>query len=690
MPRPAPESEQLDLTALLADAAAAAMSLQQPAPFLDWLRASLARYVVPGSQLARDEEMQRAFTASLGRPLWNAMPLPRRGFRTEPIPGPGRNDPCPCGSGRKFKHCCAGAPSLGPFTAELLWPFVLGAVDVPARTAALQSGRVPREAVLQFAAEKIETGHPQPAIELLEPMLAEPLRHEDPVAAGALDLLCNAYDERGNAKRRKRALLERIGKAASRSPLRSAAHQRLACILMDGGDPAGSWAAFRKAQQDDPGHAALGMLEVQLLMSEGRNGEARERAGYFLRQLRRSGADLDPRMLEFYERIAVDPARAMSSFAFDMEQGAGQRLADWLDQVRSRPLPAYTVCSGENAAAQTGPDKLVEGLRQMGVGEAEIKRALCEFQKQLAELERLVPASSPGDDAPRPPDEASIVELVTPKPIAAIEKRWHAAFPLAKPFSVNPLPWGKADPWEAATESRWMQFLERHPEAFDSMDVLDDLATSAMLHRQSDQPGVLDRLSRPLLERSVAILERALADARPVVPPPRLCWAVTTNRPALRALFRLHERELLARRDAPARRLAERLLALNPDDNHGLRCWLTGVCLKAGDADACLRLVEAYPGDASPELHFNAALALFRLGRAKGAIEALQAAHRQSPRVTRYLLAKRIARPTLSEHAVSLHGDDRGWLYREGMRGAWAATPGALEWVAKVARNSPG
>ena len=105
MPRPAPESEQLDLTALLAGAAAAAMSSQQPEPFFGWLRANLTRYIVPGSQLARDEEMQRAFAASLGRPLWNAMPLPRRGFRTESIPEPGRNEPCPCGSGRKFKHC---------------------------------------------------------------------------------------------------------------------------------------------------------------------------------------------------------------------------------------------------------------------------------------------------------------------------------------------------------------------------------------------------------------------------------------------------------------------------------------------------------------------------------------------------------------------------------------------------------
>ena len=23
------------------------------------------------------------------------------------MPSPGRNDPCPCGSGKKYKHCCA-------------------------------------------------------------------------------------------------------------------------------------------------------------------------------------------------------------------------------------------------------------------------------------------------------------------------------------------------------------------------------------------------------------------------------------------------------------------------------------------------------------------------------------------------------------------------------------------------------
>lgn len=690
MPRTTPESDQLDLTALLTGAADAAMKLQQPAPFLDWLRMNLARYVAPGSQLARDEEMQRAFAATLGLPLWNAMPLPRRGFRTEPISEPGRNEPCPCGSGRKFKHCCARAPSLGPFTTDLLWPFVLGALRGPTREAALRSGHLPREAVLQCAADEIETGHPDSAIELLEPMLAEPLQHEDDLAAHALDLLCNAYDARGNARRRKRALLECIGTGASRSPLRSAARQRLACILMDRGEPGAAWAAFRDAQQDDPGNTALGLLEVQLLMSEGRNDEARERAGFFLRQLRRSGEDLEPRTLEFYEQVAADPARAISNIAFDMERGAGHRLAKWLDNVRSRPLPAYTVSSGVDDSTQTGPEALAERLRQMGVVESEIERTVGELQGQLAELERLAPESLPDDEVPRPLDGRPVVTLVAPGTITAIEKRWRRVFPLGKPFSVHPLPWGDVSPWEPSSESRWIQLLEHQPEAFDSVDVLDDLATATMLHRQWSQPAVVDRLSRPLLERSVAILERALADARWTVPPARLSWGLTTNRPALRALYRLHELEMYSRRNVEAKQLAERLLALNPDDNHGLRCWLSGAYLKTGDADACLRLVEAYPDDASPELRFNFALALYRLGRAQSATKALQSAHRASPRVTRFLIQKRIARPTLSEHGVSLDGDDRGWLYREDMRSAWDATPGALDWAAKVARSSPG
>ncbi len=43
------------------------------------------------------------------REYWKALRHPPKTVR-RPTPKTGRNDPCPCGSGRKYKHCC-GAPT---------------------------------------------------------------------------------------------------------------------------------------------------------------------------------------------------------------------------------------------------------------------------------------------------------------------------------------------------------------------------------------------------------------------------------------------------------------------------------------------------------------------------------------------------------------------------------------------------
>ena len=34
---------------------------------------------------------------------------------------PGRNDPCPCRSGKKFKHCCGKGTTIGPPDLEFHW-----------------------------------------------------------------------------------------------------------------------------------------------------------------------------------------------------------------------------------------------------------------------------------------------------------------------------------------------------------------------------------------------------------------------------------------------------------------------------------------------------------------------------------------------------------------------------------------
>jgi hypothetical protein len=42
----------------------------------------------------------------------------------------GRNDPCPCGSGKKYKHCCLNAgtdPAAAP--TDLTWRRMRGLLD---------------------------------------------------------------------------------------------------------------------------------------------------------------------------------------------------------------------------------------------------------------------------------------------------------------------------------------------------------------------------------------------------------------------------------------------------------------------------------------------------------------------------------------------------------------------------------
>ena len=39
-----------------------------------------------------------------------------------PFKGVGRNNPCPCGSGKKFKKCCLATVRLGSLTPEVAFP----------------------------------------------------------------------------------------------------------------------------------------------------------------------------------------------------------------------------------------------------------------------------------------------------------------------------------------------------------------------------------------------------------------------------------------------------------------------------------------------------------------------------------------------------------------------------------------
>ena len=667
---------------LLGDCVAEALKHEDPERFLAWFRTRLDAYAASEPpDLFREAGDHERLAAIMGRAIWNAMPLPGNGLQPRPLAEPGRNERCFCGSGRKYKRCCARIPDPPQLDSTLLLPLVLRRAPQEILEQALGAGRAPIDSLVELASMHMDEGKPKKAAQVLELLFkGKPRRHDERLEY-ALDMLCNQYDALGH-DRKKRKLLQSIIDHAPRSPLRSGAWQRLAAIRMDDGDDSGAWEAFRRARQDSPDAPSLGLLEVQLLYGEDRLDEARERAAFWERRLRRLGYE-DNRLLEFLEGMAADPDAAMAEVGMSASGDTGRPLAEWLAKVGARPAPAYrTVDASTPETPEALHAELAERLRAMGVSADQIDDAVEMLAEQLEQPDG-DPAVSPDPVPAQDPDPSDSPSLAPPPEVAAIEAQWREVAPLDKPFSVQADPFESDDPWDADTMAEWMSFLDRNPGAFDSLDILDDLAAVVRRHPRMGLAWVEDLLLEPLLRRAEAIVKQAVSDREE----PRLSWLFTENRPALRSLSRLVELHLRRGEDAEAERVAAWVLELNPNDNHGHRGLVANERLARGDDEGLLALADRYPDDPHPETAFGRVLALYRLGRLDDAQQALCEAARRLPRIPRALTAKRLTQPALQPGQVTLGGADQAWLYRYEMRETWAQTPGALDWLKQAVKR---
>ena len=67
---------------------------------------------MPAPEVLADvaERLRRILPSKPEASAWSDVRAATQGRRIPPRTGPkvGRNDPCPCGSGKKFKKCCLG------------------------------------------------------------------------------------------------------------------------------------------------------------------------------------------------------------------------------------------------------------------------------------------------------------------------------------------------------------------------------------------------------------------------------------------------------------------------------------------------------------------------------------------------------------------------------------------------------
>lgn len=543
----------------------------------------------PTAHIRRADAAQ--FFRSLAWVIASTVPLPGDDWQPRRLPLPGRNDPCLCGSLKKYKHCCAPLMQRAPrLDAEFIAALVVQAL--PARDwAALPASRVPRQAVLMAAHELREQGQLRDAMRLLEPWakLPPPWRADQ---ADLLDLLADLYLDLGHPRKR-RALADAMV-AKGDATVQSLGWQRRSMMASDAGDPAAAQQAFERAQRLTPNDPRVALLEVTTLVGTGELDRAHERAAFHVRRLERL-----PQAAQLEREIEALQAIARGEFDH-LHPDAGSDDADDSDE------------EDEDGEGLQALDAVFDALNQW-------------LSQQRPPRLRLDLSGASASD---------LGELRLARPQARALQAWRAA--------CTP---GGAQPGEGVVEldARWLQ-LQAHPPLLDCFEVL-----AEMIGFLDAVPFGLAVPAQALL------LARALAlwtQLRERYPQARCEWGWLENRPALRLLGRHVSLDASPRADTSFEWLRALVEVLNPTDNQGLRQRLCAVLLRRGDAAAALALAERYPDDfvGMQLLH---ALALLASSRMPEAEAILAAALKVQPHVEKLLLAARAPRvPDVDSYRV--------------------------------------
>ncbi|MCF8199131.1 MAG: SEC-C domain-containing protein [Sulfuritalea sp.] len=318
-----------ELDALLRMGVQAALASPDFKQAFETFLAEMSRQV-PGFAARLPPGAERSIGLALFREIWNHTPRPEQGWKRLSLPKPERNAPCPCGSGKKYKQCCAPREGISPFPSDgfTVLSYVLETVPVA------DYGNVPfrqldPEEVAHVASEWQNDGRIEPAALLLEALLA-PGNKLDSRHEPAFDTLCGLYLDDGRAEARL-ALVERVMQCQGK-PLRAAAWQRRATLHADSGEYVQAWEVFKEAQRLDPDNPSLAHLELVLLANQDRYDEARTRAAFWARRLVKLGYGDEP-IVALMEDVARDPEVLRAMLAEHGEDWDAEATPEDLDAL---------------------------------------------------------------------------------------------------------------------------------------------------------------------------------------------------------------------------------------------------------------------------------------------------------------------------------------------------------------------
>ena len=436
-----------DLEAVLFSAATVLLRNDDLNSFLAWGKLALPELISQmgqGPEHEANAEQDARLIGMMSRSIHAAMPLPSRRYRPGKLVLPERNESCCCGSGRKFKQCCAPvAQGIPPFPSELCVGPMLEAMGKSA-WAHLPEAHMPIALLGTVAFDWRRQGRLPDLVRLLEPWLPAdgPIPDE---RADLLDLLGDVYADLQKPRKRKalaQAMIDRGGKA-----VQAKGWQRVALVACDAGQYRVAQDAFQQSQRLVPDDPALSILELSLLIGEGRTDRLRERADFWARSLsrRNQGGEYDG----LIDAIRDMGERGNEMLLDTMVQHTPElkALSDW---VQSLPAPELALKWG--------------------------------------------PHASPQDLGPLQPNAA----------LAKALQAWRKVFAIDEPSLVH-MQTDDAQPWDRL--GQWLPVLHKHPVLANSFEVLDELVLLLTAHGLSGAALVAE----PLIARALALWEQIRA-----------------------------------------------------------------------------------------------------------------------------------------------------------------------------------
>ncbi len=243
------------------------------------------RYFQDIDEIARHSGMTTWFDDqmpwwAIGRSVWNATPLPSKGFRSDTLPPPRRNDTCPCGSGKKFKRCCQ--PLENAHAMRLAEEVAIAGMAVALFTQQQRQAaakQAPPMVRLLVAEHELEHNHPGKARKQLLALLDNGGLDEEQ-QTHAVHLLGDAYEAMGHLNAGERAMHEHI---PGLKPMAAAAALHwLTSQALEDNRPADAFAHLLYAEHLDPDNLINGLLKVVSLRALGADGEAQRTAQEWL------------------------------------------------------------------------------------------------------------------------------------------------------------------------------------------------------------------------------------------------------------------------------------------------------------------------------------------------------------------------------------------------------------------------